>query len=102
MLEKKKNFWLLQTLNQVQGDDGIEVSEAFRRVVPEALEGRSLSLSKGANYGRVRLPSIFFVTSLLFVLRFVLFVTKLFLAVDGSRTNSRGCVWDWGIFLGRF
>ncbi len=39
MLEKKKNFWLVQTLNQVQGDGGIEV--------PEALEGWSLRLSKG-------------------------------------------------------
>ena len=42
MLGEKKNFWLVQTLNQVQGDGGIEVSEAFRRVVPEALEGREL------------------------------------------------------------
>ena len=33
-------------------------------------------------------PRVFFVTSLLIVLGFVLFGMNLFLAVDGSRTNS--------------
>ena len=47
----KTTFLLVQTLNQVQGDGGIEV--------PEALEGWSLSLSKGASCGRVRLPAFF-------------------------------------------
>ena len=80
-------FLLVQTLNQVQGDGGIEV--------PELAEGRVLWAGSTPDY--------FFATSLLIVLGFVLFATDSNFSGRREANKSMVLILElWKLFLDDF